>query len=204
MSMFKETFSTAANWISMTRLFMLVPLWIWAVKGQYDWVGYGLIYVLVSDVLDGLVARILNECSPIGAKLDSWGDHLILISSVTWLFLYRSGQFPAGRLRWMIPAAVVYLATTLVGLIKHRRFGGAHILEGKPLGLFGYLVVVLAMFGRYTDWVFFCMIGFWVLHSLVNLLYHFRPDLFDNHQRSLILGLLGLDFQEGPIRYFFS
>ena len=33
---------------------------------------------------------------------------------------------------------------------------------------------------------------------------HYRPDWFNKHQRSLILGLLGVEFEEGPIRYFFS
>ncbi|RLD06886.1 MAG: hypothetical protein DRI65_05845 [Chloroflexota bacterium] len=204
MGLIEEMFSTAANWISLSRVVMVIPLWIWAAQGRYEWVGYGLIYVLVSDVLDGMAARILDQCSTLGEKLDSWGDHLILISSVTWLFLYRGDLFPSGRLTWMIAAAVFYLVTIIIGLIKHHHFGGAHLLEGKPLALFGYLVVVQAMFGTYSDLSYFLMIGFWFIHSLVNFIHHFRPELFSKHQRSLILGLLGLDFEEGPIRFFFS
>jgi phosphatidylglycerophosphate synthase len=204
MGLMKEMFSTLANWVSMSRIVMVVPLWIWAGQGRYEWVGYGLIYVLVSDVLDGLAARLLNQCSELGEKLDSFGDHLILISSVTWLFIYRGELFPSGRLMWMVAAAGFYLVTIIIGLVKHRHFGGAHILEGKPLALFGYWVVVMAMFGTYSELIYFCMIGSWFIHSLVNFIHHFRPDLFSKHQRSLVLGLLGLDFEEGPIRYFFS
>ena len=204
MGLITEAFSTVANWISISRLVLIIPLWIWAAQGRFEWVGYGLIYTMVSDLLDGMAARLLNQCTELGEKIDSWGDHLILISSVTWLLLYRTELFPAGRLRWMIPAGGFYLITILVGLIKHRHFGGAHILEGKPLAVFGYLVVILTMFEIYSDVAYFCMIGSWFIHSLTNFIHHFRPDLFNKHQRSLILGLLGLDFEEGPIRYFFS
>jgi phosphatidylglycerophosphate synthase len=204
MGFIKEAFSTVANWISISRLVMIIPLWVWAAQGRYEWVGYGLIYTMVSDILDGMSARLLNQCSELGEKIDSWGDHLILVSSLIWLFLYRTEIFPIGRLRWMIPAAGFYFITILIGILKHHRFGGAHILEGKPLALFGYMVVILSMFGIYSEVAYFCMIGFWFIHSLVNFIHHFRPDLFNKHQRSLILGLLGLDFEEGPIRYFFS
>lgn len=204
MGFFKEAFSTVANWISISRLVLIVPLWIWATQGHYEWVGYGLIYAVISDFLDGLAARILGQCTTLGEKIDSWGDHLILVSSVIWLFVYRAELFPAGSLLWMIPSAAFYLLVIGIGLVKFRHFGGAHILEGKPLALFGYLVVIMSMFGIYAEWAYVGLIVSWNVHSLVNLIHHFRPDLFNKHQKSLVLGLLGLDFEEGPIRYLFS
>ncbi len=204
MGLIGEMTSSIANWISASRLVILVPLWIWVSQGRYTWVAWGLIYVAVSNVLDGTLARLLKQCSQLGEKLDSWGDHLILISSVVWLGAFRAEVFPDGRLLWMIPPAAFYLVVIAIGLIKHHHFGGAHILEGKPLGIFGYVVVVLAMFGVYSEVAYIGMLVFWILLSALTLLYHFRPDLFANHQRSLILGLLGLDFEKGPIRYFFS
>jgi len=204
MNTIRDAFSTVANWISISRLVLLVPLWIWAATGRYRWVGYGLIYAAVSDFLDGTAARLMNQCSKTGEKIDTLGDHLILISSLAWVLLYRSEVFPSGVLRWVIPAAVFYLITILIGLLKNHHFGGVHILEGKPLSWFGYLVVVMAMFGGYSPVLYFCMIGSWFLHSLVTLIHHYHPELFNEHQRSLILGLLGVDFEEGPIRFFFS
>ena len=48
------------------------------------------------------------------------------------------------------------------------------------------------------------MVGSWVVHSTVNIIFQYRPDWFNKRQRSLILGLLGVEFEEGLIRYFFS
>ncbi len=204
MGLLKEAFSTVPNWISMIRMVMLVPLWIWATQGRLTWVAWGLIFVAVTDILDGMVARLFKQTSEIGERLDSWADHLILVSSVIWLFLYLGDILPEGRLLWMIPAIGLFLTAILIGIIKNRHFGGTHIMEGKILAVFGYLGIVMFLFGKYSEVVYFCMIGSWAVHSIVNIIFHYRPDLFNKHQRSLILGLLGLDFEEGPIRYFFS
>lgn len=204
MGLLKEAFSTVPNWISMIRMVMLVPLWIWATQGRLTWVAWGLIFVAATDILDGMVARLFKQCSEIGERLDSWADHLILVSSVIWLFLYLGDVLPEGRLLWMIPPMGLFLTAILIGIIKNRHFGGTHIMEGKILAVFGYLGIVMFLFGTYSEVVYFCMIGSWSIHSIVNIIFHYRPDLFNKHQRSLILGLLGLDFEEGPIRYFFS
>jgi phosphatidylglycerophosphate synthase len=204
MGFIKEAFSTVPNLISMSRLVLVVPLWFWAYQGKYSWVAWGLILIALTDILDGMVARIFDQCSEIGENLDSWADHIILVSGVIWLFLFLRDFFPADRLLWMIPAIIFFVVTAVIGLIKNRKFAGAHLLEGKILAVFGYLGLVSFMFGFYSDVIFGLMIGSWIVHSIVNLIFHFRPDLFNIRQRSLILGLLGIEFEDGLIRYFFS
>ncbi|OAD19472.1 phosphatidylglycerophosphate synthase [Candidatus Thiomargarita nelsonii] len=39
-----------------------------------------LVLAFLSDLLDGLIARLLNQSSELGAQLDSWGDATIYIS----------------------------------------------------------------------------------------------------------------------------
>ena len=200
MGLIKEAFSTVPNVISMSRLILVIPLWVWASQGRFSWVAWGLIIIALTDILDGMVARLFNQCSEIGEKLDSWADHIILVSGVFWLFLFLDDFFPEGRLIWMLPAIALFLITAVVGIIRNRKFAGAHLLEGKILAVFGYLGLVCFMFGKYTDVIFGLMIGSWIVHSIVNFIYHFRPDLFNKRQRSL----MGVEFEEGPIRYFFS
>lgn len=204
MGLIREFTSTVANWISLSRLVMIVPLWIWALQGRFSWVGWGLVYTGLSDILDGLAARVFHQCSETGEKIDSWTDHLVLISAVLWVVLFRRSVLPPGRALWMVPPAALYLVNLVIGLVKHRRFASAHLMEGKLLPVFGYFVIVLAMFGIYSEAVYLAAIASWYLSCIVNLTYQFRPDLFNVHQRSLILGLLGLDFEQGWIRYLFS
>lgn len=186
----------------MARLAAIPVLWIWAVQGKFPWVGYGLIFAVLTDVLDGLSARLLGQCTVVGEKLDSLSDHLLLISMLLWLFLFRMDVITRGS--WMlIPATALYTLTIIIGLIKLRRFGGAHILEGKPLALFGFILVIQTMFDIFSPFFYYGLIVSWTIHSLVNLLYLYRPDLFNVKQRSLILGLLGIEIEEGIIKYLF-
>lgn len=80
MALIIDLFSTVPNWISMARLAAIPLLWVWAVQGRYHWVGYGLFFTVLTDVLDGLSARLLDQCTEIGEKLDSFADHLLLLS----------------------------------------------------------------------------------------------------------------------------
>ncbi|MFN2282527.1 MAG: CDP-alcohol phosphatidyltransferase family protein, partial [Anaerolineales bacterium] len=158
MDLIWELTSTVANWISLSRLVMMVPLWIWVLQGRYEWVGWGLVYTGISDILDGLAARIFHQCSEIGEKIDSWTDHLVLISSALWAMFCRGALFPPGRLYWAMPPAALYLVNLVIGLVKYHRFAAAHLLEGKFLPVFAYFVIVLAMFGRYYDWLYIALI----------------------------------------------
>jgi phosphatidylglycerophosphate synthase len=204
MRIIKELTSTVANWISLSRLVLAVPLWIWAVQGRFQLVGWGLVYTGISDILDGLAARVFQQTSEIGEKVDSWTDHLILVSAAFWMVFYRSEILPPGRVWWLVPPAALYLAQLVIGLVKHGRFAAGHLLEGKLLPVMAYIMIVLAMFGTYSETIYLITLASCILSGIVNITFHYRPELFNKHQRSLILGLLGLDFEEGPIRYFFS
>ncbi|MBT7167970.1 MAG: CDP-alcohol phosphatidyltransferase family protein, partial [Porticoccaceae bacterium] len=65
-----------ANILSFLRL-GLVPVLVWLAAS-----GAGVLFLwvlgisLISDALDGYLARKLNQTSEFGAKLDSWGDAL--------------------------------------------------------------------------------------------------------------------------------
>ena len=54
---------------------------------------------LLSDVLDGYLARKLNQVSELGAKLDSWGDVLTYASMLFGLFAIWPTIFALSTLR---------------------------------------------------------------------------------------------------------
>ena len=75
--------------------------------------------MLISDVLDGYLARKLHQCTKIGTKLDSMGDYITYISIpfATW-WLWPE----------LIKSEAVYIATAFVlflvpGVIARIRFG---------------------------------------------------------------------------------
>jgi hypothetical protein len=70
----KSNLRLIPNQITAIR-FILIPLmWVWAFQEQITYIGIGLAISLVTDLLDGAVARKLNQTSDFGSKFDSLSD----------------------------------------------------------------------------------------------------------------------------------
>jgi cardiolipin synthase (CMP-forming) len=91
---------TVPNQLTFLRLAFL-PFFIIAIKyDRYDWALGVLIVSGVSDGLDGLLARGLNQRTPLGAYLDPIADKLLLSSSYFVLAL-------KGKIGWWLAILVL-------------------------------------------------------------------------------------------------
>jgi cardiolipin synthase len=91
---------TVPNQLTFLRLAFL-PFFIIAIKyDRYDWALGILIVSGVSDGLDGLLARGLNQRTPLGAYLDPIADKLLLSSSYFVLAL-------KGKIGWWLAILVL-------------------------------------------------------------------------------------------------
>lgn len=95
------------------------------------WSGHERLFLLLlaitflSDVLDGMAARMLNMESELGALLDSWGDLLIyttLAVSAWWLW----PDLVQRESLYVTVIIVSYLSPVVVGLLKFRAFTSYH------------------------------------------------------------------------------
>ncbi len=84
-----------------------------------------LVVTFLTDVLDGMAARMLHQESELGALLDTWGDLLIY----TTIALSAWQLWPALMQREVLYAILViisYLLPSLVGFVKFRAFPSYH------------------------------------------------------------------------------
>jgi len=113
------------NAITVTRI-GLVPLLVFLA-----WTGHAaaftavLVPSLVGDILDGYLARKLDQQTPLGAQLDSWGDLLTALvypPAAVWLqpALLRANA------ALIAMALVAYLAPIAFGFLKYRRLTSYH------------------------------------------------------------------------------
>ena len=110
------------------------------------------IAAMLSDVLDGALARRLGASSETGRLLDSWADLLIALVS-----------FAGATLLWpdTMRAEAVYFALVLAalvipnawGLLRFRRLLGYHTLSAKSSGVF-LAVGALSLFMGLTPVLF--------------------------------------------------
>ena len=143
---------TVPNMLSIFRL-CIVPLQLFfAWSGRAGCFLAFLVAALMSDCLDGVIARKLNQDSALGARLDSWGDlatYLSLPICAWWLWpgiLRREALF-------VIMMLAGYVVPVSVGALKFRRLPSYHTWGAKMSAvLMGISVVFL--FAGWSSWPF--------------------------------------------------
>ena len=122
-----------ANLVTLTRLLVLGPLWLFALSGNGRLVGLGLIVAGVTDMIDGRLARRLGQESPRGARLDAIADAALLISAAAWLALLHP-ELARDNGWLLVTAGVVYGASRLAGWLAFRRLADPRQLSAKVAG----------------------------------------------------------------------
>jgi len=103
--------------------------------------------MLVSDVLDGYLARKLHQCSRIGTKLDSIGDFLTYISipfATWWLW----PEIIRAETPYLVSALIIYLLPSVVAFAKFRQMVAYHTWITKITAVVMSLGIILLLFTK--------------------------------------------------------
>jgi len=188
----KALFSNIPNRITSIRIISLPVLWlIWALRLQHL-LAVGLIICFISDLIDGLLARKLGMTTAIGAKLDSFADHVLFPSTICWLLVDKRSAF-AGHELVLELALAMYVVTISLGLLKRRQFGGAHLLSSKIMGFGGYLFLIGIYLFSFNLFLFYFAVGSLAYFCVETSVFCFFPRLLDNKMKCMIIGFIGKD-----------
>ncbi|WP_345972773.1 CDP-alcohol phosphatidyltransferase family protein [Sulfurimonas diazotrophicus] len=123
--------------------------------------------MLVSDALDGFLARLLHQTSVLGAKLDSYGDYATYMAVTLGAWL----QWPE-RIEREAPvillAVAVFILPAVASILKFKRFASYHTWITKlsailmSLGIFALLVFDLS-------WPFYVAVAVLMLEAIENI-----------------------------------
>jgi cardiolipin synthase (CMP-forming) len=166
----------AARWgwlpttLTLARIALLPALWLLAARGETFWLGLGVAVAASTDVLDGALARALGATSPLGSRLDSIADHLLIASVALWIAWLRPG-FVAEQLPLLALWVAVGAAALAVGWLRFRRFGDLHLYSAKVAGTLGFLFAIgLLLFDSYSPGLFYLVIAACLAASVETLL----------------------------------
>jgi cardiolipin synthase len=109
---------------------------------------------LVTDILDGLIARAFKMQTQIGARLDSWADTGTYVLAFLAVYLFKWNEI---KTQWIILLIffVVWIFSYVVVLIKFKGLLGLHTYLSKITGyLQGAFIVCLFLFG-FSVWLFY-------------------------------------------------
>ncbi len=119
---------------------------------------------LVSDFIDGTIARRVDRPSTIGPKLDSWADFAIYLTvplGAWWLWPdLRRQEAP-----YVLAVIGGYLVPAAVGFVKYHRLTSYHTwmskLSAVLVGTTGFLMFVTG-----TAWPFECAVPILILAGI--------------------------------------
>ena len=118
------------NALSASRLVMVPVLLYLAYHGHRDAFLILLAGSLLTDGLDGYLARRWNQTSELGARLDSWGDLFTYMAMLLGLYLLWPGIFQ--QQKWFfVLGFFTYLVPTLTCLLKFHELPRYHTWSAK-------------------------------------------------------------------------
>ena len=156
------------NLVSAYRL-GVVPVILWAIASGYRGTFFTLICVsLVTDILDGWIARHFHLETEFGARLDSLADDATYFTAFLGLVALEPGFVWTHRVAFGL-LLLGELAPLALSLVRFGRSTSLHLYSSKATGyvqgflIFGYFVA------GYSAWYFYFAIAFSVVACLEKL-----------------------------------
>jgi len=158
----KENIYTIPNFLSLYRLLIFPYILYLVYSRQEQLFAVFLCISLVTDILDGLIARMFNLRTQLGARLDSIADLGTYILAVYGIIAFKwqdieSVLFPA------YVFFVVFILGYLISLLKFRKLQSLHLYSAKIAGYLQGIFFFTLFSSGYYSWIFYVSIVWGIL-----------------------------------------
>jgi cardiolipin synthase (CMP-forming) len=158
----KENILNVPNAISFYRLVMFPVILIMALLGHEQLFVVFLIINLLSDILDGFIARTFKLVTRFGAALDNLADIGTYILALYGIFAFRWDVIePHAWLLYVFLA--IFILSYIVAFFRFGKIPGLHLYGAVAAGYIqGAFFIVLFAWG-FNIWLYFIAVGWGVL-----------------------------------------
>jgi cardiolipin synthase (CMP-forming) len=170
-----ENILNVPNAISFYRLLMFPVVLIFAIRGFEQLFVILLCINLISDILDGFIARFFKMATKFGAGLDNLADIGTYILALYGIFRFRWMEIePYAWLLYIFLA--VFILSYLVAFYRFGKIPGLHLYSAVSAGyLQGTFFFVLFAWDFYL-WFWYIAIGWGILAYIEKILVLIRLD----------------------------
>ena len=140
----------APNALSLLRLLLAPVLLTLAWNGQAKIFFCLLLGSLLTDALDGWIARKLNQASELGARLDSWADMLTFLS-LPFAGWWLRPDVVRQESMFLIVGIGFYLLAPAWGWLKFRRLPSYHTWLAKTAAVV-FAITAIVIFAGGPGW----------------------------------------------------
>lgn len=169
---------TIANYISITRIFLVLTLFF--IKPLS--IEFFLVYLAcgISDIIDGYIARKTNTTSKLGEKLDSAAD--LIMVAVLIVILFPIIHISVKILYWILVIALIRFTSMITVFIKYKSFGVLHTVGNK---ITGFMLFLFPLIIKSHVFVFLlCMVA--SMSAIEELLIHVFSKELDRNRKSIL------------------
>lgn len=172
---------TIPNLLSSYRL-AAAPVAVWvALEGRRDAFFILVIISLVSDLVDGPIARFFDQGSRIGARLDTIADACTLLAGLLGLYVLERHDLEP-ELVWLSLFLASYAAAAIAALVRFGDLPAYHLYLSKAAALCAGLFFVWLYAKGFSRPFFLIAVGLGVLANVESLfvtlfLRRFRADI---------------------------
>ncbi|MDX1781979.1 MAG: CDP-alcohol phosphatidyltransferase family protein [Thalassovita sp.] len=158
------------------------PVAVWMILGGHRDAFFILIATsLVTDLVDGPLARWLNQTSPFGAKLDTIADACTLLAGIFGIYVFE-GHRLSPELGWLWLFLASYATATITSLLKFGGLPAYHLYLSKAAAFFAALFFLWLYLVDYSRTFFIGAVALGTLANIESLfvtlrLKRFRADI---------------------------
>jgi len=152
---------TIPNALTAARLFVLVPIFICLVREERVWAAFWCALGACTDLLDGFIARRLNQASDLGRLLDPVVDKVAVLSVVLFLTFSPAYGFPLWFLVFLLARETAVVALGFILLRKSAKVSESN-RSGKWSAFTTGIAVILVILG----WQPYARIAIWIAFGL--------------------------------------
>jgi CDP-diacylglycerol--glycerol-3-phosphate 3-phosphatidyltransferase len=168
------------NFVSFIRILLAPVLFYFALTEKPVWFLVTLMFSGFTDVLDGFLARMLNQITAMGSRLDSWGDFTIYTTMAICAWILWP-DIVAEELIAYVVIVISFTSPVIVGLLKFRTITSYHTWTVKVAVVVTFVGYIL-LFAGWLDWPFrvaavFCAVAALEEIVITLLIHHEHVDV---------------------------
>jgi cardiolipin synthase (CMP-forming) len=165
----KESIYTIPNFLSFYRLIMFPVVLYFAITEDINLFTIFFVINLLTDVLDGFIARMFNQQTRLGARLDSLADVGSFVLAFVGVFIFRWDNVQPHAISFFTFLGL-YLLTDVFALLKFKKISSFHLYSWKVCGYVqGIFFIVLFAIDFYEPF-YYLMIVFSILAAIEHLI----------------------------------
>ena len=175
MELEKKSPFTISNFLSLLRILFVLPIVYFISIGKNESIYIIAVLAILSDWLDGFLARKLNQITDLGKILDPVGDKVLIAATVIALYYYQG--FPL----WLMLVIVLRDIGILIGALfiydKHKQ-----VTSSNWPGKISVTFIALTVFTFIIGWIeLFNYLLYLALFSIVLSAYVYSKVFFKNY-----------------------